>query len=139
MNTFELLEIACAIVPDRPAFVAGVDGEISPSFTEFRERAARLATVLSGMGVGPGDRVALMDVNTPAHAETYFASAMLDAIYVPLNFRSRAAEANHMLERTSPKVVLAGARYTGLIDSCDCLSESETGRIALVAGPSPEG
>ncbi|MCH7642342.1 MAG: AMP-binding protein [Chloroflexi bacterium] len=139
MNTFELLEIACAIVPDRPAFVAGVDGEISPSFTEFRERAARLATVLSGMGVGPGDRVALMDVNTPAHAETYFASAMLDAIYVPLNFRSRAAEANHMLERTSPKVVLAGARYTGLIDSCDCLSESETGRIALDAGPSPEG
>ena len=87
MNTFELLEIACAIVPDRTAFVAGKNGEIKPDFAAFRDRTSRVASVLAGMGVGPGDRVALMDVNTPAHAETYFASAMLDAIYVPVNFR----------------------------------------------------
>ncbi|MCH8817711.1 MAG: AMP-binding protein [Chloroflexi bacterium] len=139
MNTFELLEIACAIVPDRPAFVAGADGEIRLDFATFRERVARLASVLSDMGVGPGDRVALMDVNTPAHAETYFASAMLDAIYVPVNFRSRVAEANHMFERTAPTVVLAGARYTGLIDSCDWFDEKTTGCIALGAGASPDG
>ena len=64
-----------------------------------------------------------MDVNTPAHAEAYFASAMLDAIYVPVNFRARAAEVNQMLERVAPGVVLAGIRYTELIDSCDCIGE----------------
>ena len=138
MNTFELLEIACAIVPDRPAFVAGVNGEIKPDFATFRDRASRLASVLAGMGVGLGDRVALMDVNTPAHAETYFACAMLDAIYVPVNFRSRTAEANHMLERTTPLVVLAGNRYMELIDSCECIDGAKTGRIALEPGANPD-
>jgi len=139
LNTFELLEIACAIVPDRPAFVAGANGEIKPDFATFRDRASRLASVLSGMGVGPGDRVALMDVNSPAHAEAYFASALLDAIYVPVNFRSRAAEANHMLERTAPSVVLAGGRYMDLIDSCACFEGKGTGRIALESGASAGG
>jgi acyl-CoA synthetase (AMP-forming)/AMP-acid ligase II len=139
LNTFELLEIACAIVPDRPAFVAGENGEIKPDFATFRDRASRLASVLAGMGVGPGDRVALMDVNSPAHAETYFASAMLDAIYVPVNFRSRSAEANHMIERTEPSVVLAGARYMDLIDSCECLDGKNTGRIALDSGAATDG
>ncbi|MDP6822518.1 MAG: AMP-binding protein [Dehalococcoidia bacterium] len=131
MNTFELLEIACAIVPDRPAFVAGVNGEIKPDFATFRDRASRLASVLSGMGVEPGDRVALMDVNSPAHAEAYFASAMLDAIYVPVNFRARASEVDHMLGRVAPSVILAGARYQDLIDSCDCLQRDGIGRLAL--------
>jgi|TARA_B100000959_G_scaffold260661_1_gene297385 acyl-CoA synthetase (AMP-forming)/AMP-acid ligase II len=139
LNTFDLLEIACAIVPDRPAFVAGENGEIKPDFATFRDRASRLASVLSGMGVGPGDRVALMDVNTPAHAETYFASAMLDAIYVPVNFRSRTTEANHMLERAAPSVVLAGARYMKLIDTCDSVDVETTCRIALETGTSGNG
>ena len=139
MNTFELLEIACAIVPDRPAFVAGENGEIKPTFATFRDRASRLATVLAGMGVGRGDRVALMDVNSPAHAEAYFASAMLDAIYVPVNFRSRSAEANHMIERTEPTVFLVGARYMDLIDSCECLAGKDTGRISLGSGPTADG
>ena len=134
-----MLEIACAIVPDRPAFVAGENGEIKPDFAAFRERASRLASVLSGMGVGPGDRVALMDVNTPAHAEAYFASAMLDAIYVPVNFRSRTSEANHMIERTSPSVVLAGGRYMDLIDSCECLEGGGVARISLDPGVEADG
>ncbi len=139
MNTFELLEIACAIVPDRPAFVAGEHGQIKPDFATFRDRASRLATVLANMGVGRGDRVALMDINSPAHAETYFACAMLDAIYVPVNFRSRTAEANHMLERTSPSVILAGERYMELIDSCECVDRNKTGRIALESVANPDG
>ena len=139
MNTIELLEIACAIVPDRTAFVAGANGEIKPDFSTFRDRVSRLASVLSDMGVRPGDRVALMDVNTPAHAEAYFASAMLDAIYVPVNFRARAAEVDQMLERVAPGVVLAGGRYTELIDACDSIAEKGTGRIALEMGPPPDG
>jgi acyl-CoA synthetase (AMP-forming)/AMP-acid ligase II len=139
LNTFELLEIACAIVPDRPAFVAGKNGEIKPDFATFRDRASRLASVLSGMGVGPGDRVALMDVNTPAHAEAYFASAMLDAIYVPVNFRSRASEANHMIEKTSPTVVMAGGRYMDLIESCECLEDQGVSRISLDPGATADG
>ncbi|MDA1258274.1 MAG: AMP-binding protein [Chloroflexi bacterium] len=139
MNTFELLEIACAIVPDRAAFVTGGNGQIRRDFASFRERTARLASVLSGMGVGPGDRVGLMDVNTPAHAETYFASAMLDAIYVPVNFRARTTEADHMLERTAPKVVLAGARYMDLIDACACVQSNGTQRIAIDGGSLSDG
>ena len=51
------------------------------------KRVSRLANALADLGVGPGDRVASMQVNTNQVIETYFAAAALDAIYVPFNFR----------------------------------------------------
>ncbi len=131
MNTVELLEIACAIVPERQAIVAGPRGESRATFAALRERAARLASALAAMGVCRGDRVTMMDVNTPAHPETYFACAMLDAIYVPLNYRTRASDLSHMVQRAAPAVVIGGERYTGLIDSCLQADGARTGRLQV--------
>ncbi len=47
-----------------------------------------LANAMADHGVGGGDRVAIMQVNTPQCIELYFATAQLDAIYVPINFRA---------------------------------------------------
>ncbi len=113
MHTHDLLTIASAIVPDRTATV--FDG-VRQTYAELALRANRLANALASAGVRPGDRIAVIDVNTPQHLEVYFAAARLDAIYVPLNFRWRDEEIGFPLEHASPKVVVAGERYVPLVD-----------------------
>ena len=86
MNTSEFLMIASAIVPERNAIV--FDGE-EISFQTLNERAGQLANALSERGVGAGDRVAVMQVNTARNIVAYFATTQLDAIFVPINFRGQ--------------------------------------------------
>ena len=108
MNTSEFLTIAGAIVPDRTAII--FDGQ-EYSFEALADRVNRLANVLSDMGVGAGDRVATMQVNTNQSIETYFAAAQLDAIYVPVNFRAKSDELETMLSIARPSCLLIGERY----------------------------
>ena len=113
MNTSEFLNITALIVPERPAIV--FDGK-TITFQELVDRVNRLAAVLQNAGVGPGDRVATVQVNCNEHIEAYFASAQLDAVYVPINFRSTADEIEFMISDSAAKVVIAGERYLDLID-----------------------
>ena len=99
MNTSDLLTIAGAIVPDRPAII--FHGK-TITFEGLAERVNRLANGLSEMGVGPGDRVATMQVNTNQCIEAYFAAAQLDAIYVPINFRAKTGELAQLLNIAKP-------------------------------------
>ncbi|MEE8465831.1 MAG: long-chain-fatty-acid--CoA ligase [Dehalococcoidia bacterium] len=146
MNTSELLTIAAAIVPDRPAVI--FDGR-TITFEGLAERVNRLANGLSEMGVGSGDRVAVMQVNTNQCLEAYFAAAQLDAIYVPINFRAKTDELAQMLEIAQPACLLIGQRYLQLAAGASVPSgrvivldgEAEGGSISydtLLAGSSPD-
>lgn len=112
MNTTELLTITAAIVPDRDAIVFD-DKRIT--FGEISERANRLANALGDLGVGAGDRVAVMQVNCNEHIESYFATAKLDAIFVPINFRARAEELSFMLNDSGVKAIILGQRYQDML------------------------
>ena len=48
------------------------------SFTELDARANRIANALAGLGVGRGDRVALLLMNGPEYVETFFGLGMND-------------------------------------------------------------
>jgi acyl-CoA synthetase (AMP-forming)/AMP-acid ligase II len=114
LNVSEFLAITSAIVPDREA-VLFEDKRIT--YAELAERANRLANALADMGVGTGDRVAAIQVNCNEHVEASFATARLDGIYVPLNFRARADELVYMLNDAGPKVILVGKRYFDTVQS----------------------
>ncbi len=114
MNTTEFLTIASAIVPDRVAMV--FEGR-RITYQGLQDRVNRLANALAGLGVQPGDRVAMLQVNCNEHIETYFATAKLDGVYVPLNFRARADELAYMVSDAAPRVLLVGKRYVDLVRS----------------------
>ncbi len=115
MNTTGFLTIATAIVPDRSAMV--FEGK-RISYAELEVRVNRLSNALADLGVGAGDRIAMLQVNCNQYIEAYFAAARLDAVYVPLNFRTRADELTHMLNDAAPKVIFAGERYVNLVKEC---------------------
>jgi len=111
MRTSEFLTIAGAIVPDRPAVI--FDGA-PVTFEELQLRVNRLANAMAEQGVGAGDRVAIMQVNSLQGIELYFAAAQLDAIYVPINFRAKTEELEQMLTISQPSMLFLGERYLSL-------------------------
>lgn len=115
MNTTEFLQISSLIVPERTALI--FDGKRF-TYEELQLRVNRLANALADLGVGAGDRIAMLQVNCNEHIEVYFAAAKLDAVYVPLNFRARAEEIVYMLNDCGPKVMIFGDRYVDLVKEC---------------------
>ena len=70
-----------------PGRVAVVFEGRATTYAELGDRVRRLAAVLRERGVAPGDRVAYLGPNHPAFLETFFATATLGAVFVPLNTR----------------------------------------------------
>ncbi len=128
MNTSEFLTIASSIVPDRHALV--FEGKRT-TFEELQSRVNRLAHGLLSIGVQPGDRIGIVQVNTDAVVETYFAAAKIDAVFVPLNFRARADEMSFMVRDSGLRVLMAGDRYVDMIESISDDLDCVESRIAL--------
>ncbi len=113
MNTFECLTIASAIVPDRTA-IHFDDRRFS--YEDLQVRSNRLANGLAELGVGSGDRVAVLQVNCNQMVEAYFAAARLDAVFLPISFRLKGEELAKILEAARPSVLLAGSRYVEMVE-----------------------
>ena len=133
MNTTEFLMIASAIVPERTAIVFGGD---RISFEMLQERVNRLANAMSELGIGRGDRVAAMQTNCHQLIELYFASAQLDAIYVPINFRAKEDELATMLGIAQPDLLFLGERYLPLVPADGSLPAE---RIVMLDAPATPG
>ncbi|MGZ3438055.1 MAG: AMP-binding protein, partial [Polyangia bacterium] len=77
------------------------------SYWHLDRRANRLARALSGsLGVGKGDRVAVLAHNRGEHFEALFACAKLGAMFAPLNWRLAAAELDGIIADAQPQVLL---------------------------------
>ena len=137
MRTTEFLTIASAIVPDRTALY--FDSE-TVSFLSLQQRANRLANAMADKGVGKGDRLAVMQVNSTENIVAYFAAAQLDAIYVPINFRAKAEELQQMLAIAQPSLILIGERYLPLLqEGGDSGIEISSERIVVLHAGSNGG
>jgi len=136
VNTTEFLEISCAICPDRDLMV--FDGQ-RWSFSQTSARVNRLARVLRDFGVTRGDRVGMLQVNCNQYVETYFATAKVGAIFVPLNFRAKSEELKYMITHAGIKVLFTAKRYLKMIEAlleqmpdvqqCICLEKVQGQRL----------
>jgi len=116
MNPAEFLTISSAVVPDREALISG-DGKKRVTYLEMASDVCRLANALQALGVGVGDRVAVMAVNSPEFVEVYYACAKLGVCFVPLNYRAKHEELVYMINTAEVSVVFVGERYLPLLDS----------------------
>ena len=114
MNTTDFLSIATSICPDRVAIV--FEGK-RYTFSRLNKRVDRLANAFLKLGIGKGDRLAMLQVNCNQFVEAYFAAAKLGAIYVPLNFRAKENELTYMLNTAEASILLIGERYIELVTS----------------------
>src|SRR5919107_3679565 len=102
------------ITPERTALL---DERRSLTYADLAERTARLAGALRRLGVGPGDRVAYLGVNAVEVFETLFATWLLGAIAVPLNYRLSGAEIRYMVEDSGASVLVHSADTDALLSA----------------------
>ena len=88
-----------------PDFVAYRCGAVQRTFAETEDRVGRLAAALSALGVGHGDRVAILMHNSLEFVEIFWATARIGAISVPINFRLAPAEIAYILQDCSASVL----------------------------------
>lgn len=84
------------------------------TYAGLDERAARAAGLLLSLGVGEGDRVAILCRNRIEFFEMLFACAKMGAILVPLNWRMPAAEIRPLLTDSAPRVLFFGDEDAGV-------------------------
>lgn len=73
-----------------------VEGE-RMSWAQLVQRARRLARSMAGLGIGPGDSVAVFQPNGPDIVEVAYATALLGAVLVPISPRLAPPEAQFIL------------------------------------------
>lgn len=76
------------------------------SWREFADRVARLAGAFRGLGVGPGDRVSMLALNSDRFVEHYYALFWIGAVAVPVNIRWSLAEILYSLDDATPSVLI---------------------------------
>jgi long-chain acyl-CoA synthetase len=86
--------------------LAVVDGPREISWTVFAERVRRMAGALRGLGVGAGDRVAVLSNNSHRYLELYDAVPWAGGVLAPLNFRLAVPELVAILEDADADVLV---------------------------------
>lgn len=114
---------------------------VTKTFAAFSRRVSRLANALIAAGVDRGDRVAVASFNHPSVLELFFATALIGAIWVPINPRLRTPEIEYILRDCEPVVVAYGAQQTEaveqlapVLDVASWLSIDEGGPGAPIEG-----
>jgi fatty-acyl-CoA synthase len=79
-------------------------------WTEVRERALKVAAGLQALGIGSGDRVALVYPTGIEFFEAFFGAILAGAVPVPLYPPVRLGRMSEYLRRTARMMELAGAR-----------------------------
>ena len=87
------------------------EGSSRRDYGQFCRRVRARAQAWRALGVGPGERVAILDWNTGAFLESYFAAAGLGAVLAPLNHRLAVPELAEILADSGAKLVLAARAF----------------------------
>jgi fatty-acyl-CoA synthase len=112
LTPLSFLERAAAVFPDRTAIVHGAR---TWTYTQFYERARRLASALAQRGTGRGDTVSVMLANTPAMLDAHYGVAMTGAVLNTLNTRLDAAILAFTLDHAETKVLIIDREYSKVI------------------------
>ena len=106
----DLPRIHAAERGDRPAIRFG---ERSWTFAQLDAASSRVAQALRAQGVGPGDRVAYLDKNSPEYFLLLFGAAKLNAVTVAVNWRLAPPEMAYVIDDAGAKVLAIGQEFLG--------------------------
>jgi acyl-CoA synthetase (AMP-forming)/AMP-acid ligase II len=86
----------------------------SMNFAQLASRTRQLAGRLREAGVRAGDRVGLLDLNSPAYFYLFFALGRLGAVFVPINFRLARPEIDFIVADAELKLLFVGEAFDAI-------------------------
>src|SRR5260370_20395205 len=100
--------------PDRTAVICS---GVRMNYREVEARVNSLSGGLSGLGIEPGDRIAILSLNCHRFFELYYGAPQLGAVVVPLNFRVPPRELKYVIDHSGSRAIVVDAALAGLIDA----------------------
>ncbi|BFM06864.1 AMP-binding protein [Halioxenophilus aromaticivorans] len=102
----DYVQMHASLHPTRAA-VTDLTFDLAWTYQELNQFIGQTATVLQGLGVEEGARVACLAKNRAEFIALQFACARLGAIFVPLNWRLSGEELSVLIQDCTPTVVYA--------------------------------
>uniref|UniRef100_A0A831UEY8 Fatty acid--CoA ligase n=1 Tax=Geobacter metallireducens TaxID=28232 RepID=A0A831UEY8_GEOME len=97
------------------------------SYRSLRERVQRLAGALTGLGVKPGDTVAVMDWDSHRYLELFFAVPMIGAVLHTINVRLSPEQILYTIDHAEDDFLLVNGEFLPIL-------EQIRGRLDAVKG-----
>ena len=97
--------------------LAAQHGDVARTWTEFDDRAARLAAALEADGIGAGDNVACALYNGNEYVEAEFAAFKLRAAPCNVNYRYVENELAYLIDNSDAKAVFFDDTLTERFDA----------------------
>ena len=126
-NLGYLPEIGYRLSPDK---VAIVQGDVALTFGELEGRCNRVANGLIGLGVDPGERVALLFPNDYRYVESLLGTMRAGGVAVPVNIRLGYESLRHVVADSDARVLIAAKE---LVEVAERLADDVPAVECLVA------
>lgn len=85
------------------------------TYRQFGERVARLGAALGGLGVAPGDTVAVMDWDSHRYLECFFAVPMSGAVLMTVNIRLSPEQIIYCINHAKADVIFCNTEFVPLL------------------------
>ena len=85
------------------------------TYNDFFGRIGKLANALAGLGVGPGNTVAVMDWDSHRYLECFFAVPMMGAVLQTVNIRLSPEQVLYTLNHARADIVLVNAEFIPML------------------------
>lgn len=120
--------IAVVDEPDQPAESWG-----SFTYREMGDRSRAIAAGLDALGIGVGERVAMVSHNSARLLTHFFGVSGSGRILVPINFRLVAEEVKYIIEHSGARVLLVDPELEDAMSSVECEHKFVIGKDADAA------
>lgn len=91
-------------------------GEKRFNYRQFRERVAKLASVLKDLGVKSGDTVAVMDWDSHRYLECYFAIPMIGAVIHHVNIRFSPEQLVYTIDHAEDDMIIVNSEFLPMLE-----------------------
>jgi long-chain acyl-CoA synthetase len=95
---------------DKTAVLCPGDGR-TWTYDRLDREACQVANALKAMGIGPQDRIAYLDKNSPEYFTLFFGGTKLNAVSVAVNWRLAPPEMEYILNNSDAKVLIVGEEF----------------------------
>ncbi|NNE51418.1 MAG: AMP-binding protein, partial [Sulfitobacter sp.] len=119
--------------------IASIYGDRQQTWAQMEDRVARLAGALQGLGMGTGDRVALLSLNSDRFLEYFYATVWGGGAMMPMNIRWAAPECAYALNDAEAKILLVDEAFRGLADAIKAEVPGLETLVYCGDGETPEG
>lgn len=136
MGMTSLLNISADTRPDAPSTIMH---DRNRTWAQTRDRVMRLAGALRKLGIGPGERVAVLALNSDRYSELYFAVWWAGGAIVPMNLRWSVEENVYSLNDSEASLLIVDDAFVPVAEEIQAGAKSVRALIYAGEAETPDG